>query len=172
VTTSGGWCCWCQRPTRSWSVASSPTRWPAPAAGRRSAADPDRLPEAYAEARRCLDTLVTLGRQGEVSDPAGLGLTRLLLGENGPEELAAFLETTLGPLLRYDAQRGTSLVETVEAWFGCGGRLKETGAALHVHPNTVSQRLDRVAGLLGDDWRDPARALDLQLALRVHRLCG
>ena len=61
-------------------------------------------------------------------------------------------------------------VETLEAWFAGGGRLKETGAALHIHPNTVSQRLDRVAGLLGDDWREPARALDLQLALRVHRL--
>ncbi len=133
-------------------------------------ADPGRLPEAYAEARRCLDTLRTLGRDGEVSDPAGLGLTRLLLGENGPEELRGFLATTIGPLLDYDAQRGTSLVETLEAWFAGGGRLKDTGAALHVHPNTVSQRLDRVADLLGDDWRAPERALDLQLALRVHRL--
>ena len=43
---------------------------------------------------------------------------------------------------------------------------------LHVHPNTVSQRLDRVADLLGSDWREPGRALDLQLALRVHRLRG
>ena len=135
-----------------------------------SVADPDQLPAAYAEARLCLDTLRTLGRDGEVSDPAGLGLTRLLLGENGPEELRAFLVTTLGPVLDYDAQRGTRLVETLEAWFAGGGRLKETGAALHIHPNTVSQRLDRVAGLLGDDWREPARSLDLQLALRVHRL--
>jgi DNA-binding PucR family transcriptional regulator len=41
-----------------------------------------------------------------------------------------------------------------------------------VHPNTVSQRLDRVGELLGSSWRDPGRALDLQLALRVHRLRG
>ena len=135
-----------------------------------AAADPDSLAEAYAEGRRCLDTLLTLGRVGEVSDPAGLGLTRLLLGENGPEEVAAYLRGTLGAVLDYDAQRGTSLVETLEAWFASGGRLKESGAVLHVHPNTVSQRLDRVAGLLGAGWRDPARALDLQLALRVHRL--
>jgi len=135
-----------------------------------SDADPALLPEAYAEARRCLDTLRTLGRDGEVSDPAGLGLSRLLLGENGPEELRAFLAGTLGPVLDYDTQRGTRLVETLEAWFAAGGRLKETGAALHVHPNTVAQRLDRVGELLGGSWRDPARALDLQLALRVHRL--
>ena len=134
------------------------------------ATTPDALADGYAEARRCLDTLVTLGRTGEVSDPAGLGLARLLLGENGPEQLAAYVDTTLGPVLAYDAERGTSLRNTLDAWFATGGRVKETAARLHVHPNTVSQRLDRVGELLGPGWRDPGRALDLQLALRVHRL--
>lgn len=134
------------------------------------AADPDGLAAGYAEARRCLDTLLTLGRTGEVSDPAGLGLARLLLGENGPEQLAAYVETTLGPVLGYDADRGTSLRETLDAWFATGGRVKETAHRLHVHPNTVAQRLDRVGELLGPGWRDPSRSLDLQLALRVHRL--
>ena len=130
----------------------------------------ERLAEGYAEARRCLDTLLTLGRTGEVSDPAGLGLARLLLGENGPEQLAAYVDTTLGPVLAYDAERGTRLRDTLDAWFATGGRVKEAAALLHVHPNTVSQRLDRVGELLGPGWRDPGRALDLQLALRVHRL--
>ncbi len=131
---------------------------------------PDALTAAYAEARRCLDTLLTLGRAGEVSDPAGLGLTRLLLGENGPEQLGTFVADSLGPVLDYDDARGTSLVATLEAWFATGGRVRDAAALLHVHPNTVAQRLDRVAGLLGSDWREPDRALDLQLALRVHRL--
>jgi DNA-binding PucR family transcriptional regulator len=61
-------------------------------------------------------------------------------------------------------------VATLDAWFSSGGSLKETAAALHVHPNTVTQRLERVTGLLGESWRAPGRALDLQLALRVARL--
>ena len=105
-----------------------------------------------------------------MSDPAGLGVTRLLLGENGPEELAEYVDTTLGPVLAYDAQRGTSLLETLEAWFETGGRVRDTAERLHVHPNTVVQRLDRVTELLGPEWREPARGLDVQLALRVHRL--
>ena len=134
-----------------------------------AAADVD-LAGAHAEARRCLDALLTLGRTGDVSDPAGLGLSRLLLGDNGPEQLAAFLAGTLGPVLEYDERRGTRLVDTLEAWFGSGGRVKDTAAALHVHPNTVVQRLERVGELLGTGWREPDRGLDLQLALRVHRL--
>ena len=39
-----------------------------------------------------------------------------------------------------------------------------------MHANTVAQRLERVGQLLGDGWRDPARALDVQLALRMRRL--
>jgi PAS domain-containing protein len=125
---------------------------------------------AYLEARRCLDTLLTLGRVGEVSDPVGLGLARLLLGQNGPEELDAFIDNLVGPVLAYDASRGTELVATLEAWFASGSRPAETSKRLHVHPNTVAQRLDRIRTLLGDDWRDPSRGLDVQLALRLYRL--
>jgi DNA-binding PucR family transcriptional regulator len=130
----------------------------------------DRLVAAHGEARRCLDTLVRLGRRGEVSDPAGLGVARLLLGDNEPEHVTAFVEAMVGPVRAWDRRRGTGLVGTLEAWFASGGRLKETAAVLHVHPNTVTQRLERVTELLGPGWRDPGRALDLQLALRLARL--
>jgi GAF domain-containing protein len=130
----------------------------------------DRLVVAHAEARRCLDTLLRLGRVEEVSDPAGLGVARLLLGDNDPEHVAAFVESMMGPVRAWDERRGTGLVDTLEAWFASGGRLKEAAAALHVHPNTVTQRLDRIGELLGDGWRDPGRSLDLQLALRLERL--
>lgn len=39
-----------------------------------------------------------------------------------------------------------------------------------MHVNTVVQRLDRVEALLGEDWNHPDRALELQLALRLHQL--
>jgi sugar diacid utilization regulator len=130
----------------------------------------DRLVTAHDEARRCLDTLVRLGRRGAVSDPAGLGVARLLLGDNDPEHVTAFIEATIGPVRGWDERRGTGLVATLEAWFASGGHLKDTAAALHLHPNTVTQRLERVGELLGAGWREPERALDLQLALRLARL--
>jgi len=131
---------------------------------------PDALVAVYFEARSCLATLVTLGRVGEVSDSAGLGLARLVLGYNGPVELGGFLRGTLGPLLEYDDQRGTELVRTLDLWFASGGSLAETGRRLHVHPNTVTQRLARIGSLLGADWRAPQRALEQQLAIQLWRL--
>lgn len=131
---------------------------------------PDAVAPAHAEASRCVDALLALGRAGEVADPAHLGLSRLLLGAGGPDELEDFIATTLGPLLAHDRERSADLVSTLEAWFAAGGSLRRAGARLHVHPNTVGQRLERIGRLLGEGWRDPDSALDLQLALRMLRL--
>jgi hypothetical protein len=135
-----------------------------------STGGPAATAAAYREARRCLEALLTLGRVGEVSDPAGLGVARLLLGHNGPEELAGFVQRSLGPVLEYDARRGTDLLGTLAAWYDAGERQTETARRLHVHPNTVAQRLERLSGLLGQDWRDPDRGLDLRLAVQLVRL--
>ncbi|MFW5416937.1 GAF domain-containing protein [Nocardiopsis sp. CNT-189] len=125
---------------------------------------------AYTEARRCLRALVSLGRTGDVASPADLGFLGLLIG--GDRDVPGFVETTLGPLLAYDRERGTALVETVRAYFAHGSSPARAKDALHVHVNTVAQRLDRVGRLLGPDWQSPPRALELQLALRLHALLG
>ena len=128
------------------------------------------ISSTWRQARQVLTALLQLGRRGEVSDPVGLGLARLLLGGGGAEELADFVEDVVGVVRTYDTERGTALLETLDAWFAAGAGLRETAEALHIHPNTVVQRLDRVAQLLGEDWRSPRRLLDVQLALQLLRL--
>ncbi|WP_408648519.1 helix-turn-helix domain-containing protein [Streptomonospora mangrovi] len=122
----------------------------------------------FAEARRCLRALVALGRIGEVATSADLGFLGLLLG--GDRDVAGFVDAALGPLIDYDARRDTALVETLRAYFDSGGSLAKAKDVLHVHVNTVAQRLERVGRLIGPDWQEPARALELQLALRLHTL--
>lgn len=129
--------------------------------------DIERLPEAYTAAVRCTDALIALGRKGEGGGMEQLGFIGVLLGESGTD---AFVRRTIGPLLDYDAKRGTDLVGTLEAYFANGGHLAKTKAVLNVHLNTVSQRLERVASILGRDWNSPERSLEVRLALRVHRL--
>ncbi len=128
------------------------------------------ISRSWREARQVLTTLQRLGRHGDVADPAGLGLARLLLGGGGAEELADFVEHAVGPVRAYDTERGTALLGTLAAWFDTGASLRETAESLHIHPNTVVQRLERVGQLLGEDWRSPRRLLDAQLALQLLRL--
>ncbi|MGW0517557.1 helix-turn-helix domain-containing protein [Crossiella sp. NPDC003009] len=128
------------------------------------------LGAAHREAQRCLRALLALGRRGEGAAVAELGFVGVLLGDRA--DVAGFVRDTLGAVLDYDARRGTELVRTLTEYFGHGCSPARTREALHVHVNTVTQRLERVADLLGADWQEPARALEVQLALRLHRLSG
>ena len=144
-------------------------------AGAAAAAGPSSLAGAYAEADRCLTALTALGRVGDGASAAELGFVGLLLGTAGAAgeaEVSRFVAAAIGPVVDYDARRGTALVRTLEAYFGVGGGLAKAAEQLHVHVNTVTQRLERVGQLIGPDWQSPERALEVQLALRLHRLRG
>ncbi|WP_344405737.1 helix-turn-helix domain-containing protein, partial [Dactylosporangium fulvum] len=137
------------------------------------AASPAGIAAAYRDADRCVTALAALGRPGPGASPAELGFVGLLLGsapDGRDRDVHAFLDGTIGPVVDYDARRGTALVKTLEAYFGVGGSLARAAELLHVHVNTVTQRLERIGQLLGADWQKPERALEVQLALRLHRL--
>lgn len=129
---------------------------------------PDAVATAYAEARRCLDALRLLGRSGDGAAAEDFGFLGLLLA--GDRDIPGFVDRTIGQVVAYDRRRGTELLRTLDAYFACGMSPARTKDELHVHVNTVAQRLERVGRLLGDDWQSPARALEIQLALRLHRL--
>lgn len=140
--------------------ASAPV--PAPAAR------PAAVADGYAEARRCREALCALGRAGQGAAAADFGFLGLLLADT--RDVDGFVHRTLGAVADYDARRGTDLLRTLGAYFACGMSPARTKDELHVHVNTVAQRLERVSRLLGSDWQTPARALEIQLALRLHQL--
>jgi DNA-binding PucR family transcriptional regulator len=129
---------------------------------------PETVATAYAEARRCLEALRVLGRSGDGAAAEDFGFLGLLLA--GDRDIPGFVDRTIGEVVAYDRRRGTELLRTLDAYFACGMSPARTKDELHVHVNTVAQRLERVGRLLGDDWQSPARALEIQLALRLHRL--
>ncbi|AZS70626.1 hypothetical protein DDE74_06420 [Streptomyces lydicus] len=109
-------------------------------------------------------------RRGLAAVRDGGAVLLLPLGPDDDPAHTAFVHRTLGAVTDYDARRGTELLRTLGAYFACGMSPARTKDALHVHVNTVAQRLDRVSRLLGPDWQTPARALEIQLALRLHQL--
>lgn len=134
------------------------------------AAGPAALATAFDEARRCVRSLLALGRLGHGAALADLGFVGQLIGDR--TDLGGYVRATLGPVLDYDERRGTDLAATLRAYFECGANLTRAKDVLHVHVNTVVQRLDRIASLLGEDWQTPSRALEIQIALRLHQLHG
>jgi GAF domain-containing protein/sugar diacid utilization regulator len=129
---------------------------------------PAAIRAAVDVARRCMQASIALGRPGRLATSSDLGFVGLLLGAGG--DVAGYVDATIGPLLRYDQRRGTALCRTLEQFYAGGASLGRTAEALHVHVNTVTQRLTRIDQLLGDGWRQPERGLEIQLALRLRCL--
>ncbi|WP_331766055.1 GAF domain-containing protein [Embleya sp. NBC_00896] len=129
---------------------------------------PEDFAAAHAEARRCLSALRALGHDGTGAALADLGFVGVLLGDQ--TDLRGYVDQTLGPILKYDTKRGTDLMHTLQVYFAAGMSQTKAREALHVHINTVVQRLDRIGQLLGRDWQRPERALELQLALRIAQV--
>ncbi len=72
-------------------------------------------------------------------------------------------------LAGYDAERGSQLVTTLEEFLRRHGNISATSEALFVHPNTLRQRLRRIAELSGldlrrDDW------LMIEIAVKMVKL--
>jgi GAF domain-containing protein len=72
-------------------------------------------------------------------------------------------------LADYDARRGAQLVATLEEFLRRHGNISATSEALYVHPNTLRQRLRRIAELSGldlrrDDW------LMIEIAVKMVKL--
>ncbi|MFI8517108.1 helix-turn-helix domain-containing protein [Streptomyces sp. NPDC085481] len=127
----------------------------------------DSVARLYLEAMRCLDAMGALGGAGAAASVQDLGFLGLLLSDD--HDVDGFIETAIGPVLDYDAERFTDLTRTLEAYFASGGSPTNAAEALHVHPNTVSRRLERIGELLGTEWQKPGQVLEVQLALRLQR---
>ncbi|GAA3395518.1 helix-turn-helix domain-containing protein [Streptomyces roseoviridis] len=128
---------------------------------------PDSVVRSYQEAMRCLDAMSALGGTGAAASVDDLGFLGLLLSDD--HDVDGFIESAIGPVLDYDAERFTDLTRTLEAYFASGASPTNAAEALHVHPNTVSRRLERIGELLGPEWQKPGQVLEVQLALRLQR---
>lgn len=95
------------------------------------------------------------------------GSHSLLLALQDQDVLDAFRETILAPLEDYDAAHGGALVATLRAFLEAGGRWQETADMLHVHVNTLRNRLGRVESLTGRQLDSTPDRVDLWLALQA-----
>ncbi|MEV2255437.1 GAF domain-containing protein [Streptomyces sp. NPDC050147] len=137
-------------------------------AGTAQATDITHIGAAFREADNCLHALVALGRTGEIADTRGLGFVGALF--SGEPATAAFIDSVIGPLIEYDRTHHSDLVHTLDTYCRTGQHARNTARLLHLHVNTVSQRLGRMSQLLGADWRDPERLLEIQVALRLLKV--
>jgi purine catabolism regulator len=70
-----------------------------------------------------------------------------LLADDG--RLTTFVDRELGPLLAYDATRGTGLTAVLAAYLAAGGNKAETAARTQLARPTLYERLRHIERILG-----------------------
>jgi hypothetical protein len=133
------------------------------AGGLGPAVEPARAADSAHRAALALE-LATQGGGLVVADERLLDLVL-----RSDSELAGDLAArALAPLDELPANQRARLLDTLAAWLDAHGEARPAAERLHVHVQTVRYRLDQLRDLLGDALDDPARRLELQLALRVR----
>lgn len=102
------------------------------------------------------------------------GAYRLLLPamSEDPAELQRFYAETVEPLVVYDEQYATDLVQTVEAFLEADGNVAGTAGKLFTHRHTIRYRLERVRELSGLDVGSTDGREKLSLGLKAMRVLG
>jgi len=102
------------------------------------------------------------------------GAYRLLLPamSEDPEELRRFFEETVAPVLAYDEQYETNLVQTLDAFLDADGNVAGTAQRLFTHRHTIRYRLERVRELSGFDVGSTTGRERLSLGLKAMRVLG
>lgn len=132
--------------------------------------DPAELSRAIAEAELVLEVVRRSGVA--VGGDMGSGTYRLLLRvlASHPEEVSAFYEDTVAPLVAYDDQYATDLVGTLESYLAQNCNMNATAAAIYTHRHTVAYRLERVRELTGLNPMESEDRERLGLGLKAYRI--
>jgi PucR family transcriptional regulator, purine catabolism regulatory protein len=128
---------------------------------------PAELPRSFVEASRAVDVgRWVKGRHvTELFDE--LGLERLLAA-TPTDDLAEFVQRTIGPLVDHDRTNHTDLVDTLAVWLETRN-MAEAARRMHVHYNTLKNRLERIEAIIGQVLDDATRALECEVAIHVDR---
>ena len=97
-----------------------------------------------------------------------LGYKRYAMDMN-EEEAIYFIEEMLGGILPRTGTAGSDeLLETLKAYLYSNKHAGKTATALHVHPNTVYYRLQRIQDTLNCDLDDWEQVMNLHVALLLY----
>jgi GAF domain-containing protein len=125
--------------------------------------------DGFAEAQQALVGTAVLSGKAAVLAYDDLGAYKYLLRVAVDGGIRDATVDAVGKLADYDAQRGAQLLSTLEEFLRRHGSISATSEALYVHPNTLRQRLRRIAELSGldlrrDDW------LAIEIAVKMVKL--
>ncbi|MGD9525237.1 helix-turn-helix domain-containing protein [Pseudonocardia sp.] len=125
------------------------------------------FPQGWRQAQLARSAVAESGEPAVFED---LGVLQFLLSPSSRDDLDGFAHRQLGPVLAYDARRGTELTRTLGVYISAGCSTRRTAELMCIHHRTVSYRLKRVCDLTGFSLDDQEDLFRIQLACKILAL--
>lgn len=119
--------------------------------------------------RACICKKLCFKPENEVKSFLHLGLSGIL-ATSDPALLHYFYQTTLGPVIAYDEQYGSSYADTLKAYILYNGNTAKISESLFIHRNTVNYRLKKMEELFHINLNDFSTITNFQIAFDILHL--
>ncbi len=126
----------------------------------------ENMRKCYDEAQKTL-TYLTNHNSKEIIQYEDIGLNRLFLHQSA-QEIKQFINEALAPLSAYN-KKHKELEKTLFTYLELNRSASKTAENLHIHVNTLYQRLKKIEDLLGIDLNDTEDTLKIQLACHLKK---
>jgi purine catabolism regulator len=125
--------------------------------------------QSFLEARRAVELGRALAPERAITCFDDLGVYRVLFALRDSDTMREFHDDLLGSLLRYDAEKGSELIPTLDAYLRSNNAV-DVSRQLNLHRNSLLYRLRRIRAITGLDLDDAETRLSLHLALKIREV--
>ena len=99
-----------------------------------------------------------------------LGIYKLLADQKEEEIYPAFVEDTLGKLIRYDQENGTDYLKILIAYFENECSIINTAASLYCHKNTMTYKINKIKDIMGCEILDNENRMKIMISIHIMKM--
>lgn len=120
---------------------------------------------SYRNAVTTLKIMKTLQLKNKIACYDNLGIFSLI--EINPRHFTEFIQKTLGPLVEYDQEHKSQLVDTLKLYFKYNGNILKASREGFLNSSTMKYRLRRIKEITELDLKNAEVCFQLQFAMRL-----
>lgn len=109
--------------------------------------------------------------ENEVTGVSDMGIAGLLFNIEDKEQLSAYCDRTIQPLIEYDEINGTNLVEVLKVYIKHNGSVYQVADEMYIHRNTVNYKINKIAQITGKDITDFNVRSELITGIIAEKIC-
>jgi PucR family transcriptional regulator, purine catabolism regulatory protein len=128
------------------------------------------LCKSYKEAVTAVKTGKSVWGNNRIYHYDDLGFYRILQKYPHSGELSYYAKEVLAPLVEYDMQRKTNLVQTLEQLIANCGKQKATADKLFIHTKTLAYRKKKIEEILNISLDDAEAIFNAAMALKIMKV--